>query len=306
MPKKLKTGEKGQSGEAFQLTHPDKIYWPKEKYTKKKLYDYYDSMADVILPYLKNRPESMLRHPDGIGKPGFFQKNLPETHPGFVKTILLPSENERKEVNYLVCQNKKTLLYMVNLGCIEINPWNSRIERLNYPDYAVLDLDPGKIGFAEVAAVAQAIHNLLEKIGAKGYCKTSGKTGLHIFIPLGAKYTNEQSRQFCELLANKIHDQMPDKTSVIRDPKKRRDAIYIDFLQNRIGQTLAAAYSVRPWPGATVSTPLLWKEVNKNLRPEKFTIKNIQKRLKKLGDIWKPSLGKGINMKKALFKLEKL
>ena len=287
------------------FTHLEKVYWPKEGYTKGDLIEYYTSVAEFMLPYLQDRPESLLRHPNGIDKEGFFQKNIPETHPSFVQTISLKSETDEKNVNYLVCQNKDTLLYMANLGCIEINPWNSRIKNLEYPDYAVLDLDPGDIGFDKVVIVAQEIHELLEKLGAAGYCKTSGKTGLHIFIPLGGKYTHEQSRQLSELLAHKIHDTIPATTSIVRNPAKRKDCIYIDFLQNRIGLTLAGPYSVRPFPGATVSTPLSWSEVNKKLDPAKFTIKNTLRRLEKLGDIWKPVLGKGIDMKKVLNNLSK-
>ena len=186
-------------------------------------------MADVLLPYVADRPESLLRHPNGMAKPGFFQKNLPGEHPDFVETVALRSESDGKMVQYLVCQNKQTLLYMVNLGCIEINPWNARVNNLEYPDYAVLDLDPGEIRFVEVVKVAQAIHSLLDTIGASNYCKTSGKTGLHIFIPLGAQYTHEQSRQFSELLAHKIHEQIPRTTSIVRNPAKRQDCICIDF-----------------------------------------------------------------------------
>ena len=292
------------NGQRLQLTHLDKIYWPIDGYTKNDLLEYYDSISNFILPYLKDRPESMHRFPHGILGQSFFHKNF-EAPPEWIKTFKVKSKHEDKMVRYLLCQNKATLLYMVNLGCIEINPWLSRIQSPDNPDFCVLDLDPEGISFSAVIEAAQNIHELLEEIGAKNYCKTSGATGLHICIPLCAKYSYDQSKQFAELIANIINLRLPKITSVIRSTQKRQKKVYLDFLQNRPNQTIVAPYSVRPRPLAPISTPLQWQEVVIGLNPEQFNLLTIKDRIQKIGDIWKPILGKGINLEKCLAKLKK-
>ena len=193
---------------------------------------------------------------------------------------------------------------MANLGCIEINPWNSRIQNLENPDYTIIDLDPSdKNTFEEVITVAQATKEVLDMAGIKGYCKTSGSSGMHIYIPLKAKYTYEESRDFTKLLCYYIHDMLPDLTSMARAVKDRKGKIYLDYLQNRRGQTLASPYCARPKPGATVSAPLEWKEVKSGLKIGDFTIKTMLKRLKTHGDLFTPVLETGIDMEKALIKL---
>lgn len=288
------------------ITHPDKIFWPKEKITKGDLIKYYRSVAKYILPYLKDRPESMNRHPGGITGPSFFQKNVADQSPDWVKTKKIYSESNKANINYLVCEDEATLVYMANLGCIEINPWNSRLPKLNNPDYLIIDLDPEKIAFDKVVEVALTVHKLLDSINVPNYCKTSGATGLHIYVPLAGKYTYDQTKDFAHIIAVLVNQKLPDITSVERMPKKRQKKVYLDFLQNRKGQTLAAAYSVRPKPSATVSTPLEWREVKIGLDPKNFTIKNTLARIKKKGDLWKPVLGKGADLTQALKKLERL
>lgn len=294
------------SGQEVKLTHLDKIFWPKEKITKGDLVAYYRKIAPYLLPYLKDRPESLNRHPNGINGPSFFQKNFEYQPPKFAKTKKIYSESNKGNINFLVCENEATLVYMANLGCIEINPWSSRLGSLDKPDFLVIDLDPEAISFDKVVLVAQSVHKLLDKIGVPNFCKTSGATGLHIYVPLAAKYTYDQAKDFAHIIAVLINRQLPDITSVERLPKKRRHRVYLDFLQNRKGQTLASPYSVRPKPGATVSAPLAWSEVKKGLNPSSFTIKTIFNRLKTKKDIWKPVLGKGADLKRALQKLEKL
>lgn len=287
------------------LTHLDKLYWPKEGYTKGDLIAYYLSIAKFILPYLKNRPQSLNRHPNGINGENFFQKNH-DKHPEWVMTHMVHSDSESRDVEYLLCQNAATLVYMVNLGCIEINPWLSRIPSLDKPDFCVIDLDPEDIEFTAVVKTAQAVHRLLDDIGAANYCKTSGASGLHVCIPLGRKYDYEQSKQFAQLIATVINNQLPKITSIVRSPRQRQGKVYLDFLQNRRGQTLVAPYCVRPRLGATVSTPLHWEEVTHKLTPQQFTINNIKQRIEKYGDLWKPVLGKGINLQQCLKKLQTL
>ena len=263
-----------------ELTHLDKVFWPDEQITKGNLINYYNTVYKYIIPYLRNRPQSMKRTPNGITGQSFFQKDVKEIAPDWAKTIILPADNNEKEIEYLICNDKDTLLYMVNLGCIEINPWNSTINHLDNPDYVVIDLDPSeKNSFEDVITTANVIKEIIDKAGATSYCKTSGSTGLHIYIPLGAKYTYDESRLFAELIANLAAQQIPEIATVERSLNKRHDKLYIDFLQNKKGQTLAAPYSARPKPGATVSMPLEWDEVKPGLQIAQFTIKNALQRI---------------------------
>jgi bifunctional non-homologous end joining protein LigD len=277
-----------------------KIYWPEEGITKGMLIEYYQEVAGIMLPYLKDRPQSLNRHPHGITGSSFYQKDINFDPPDYVQTKEIWSESNQKNINFLLCQNEATLIYLANLGCIEINPWFSRVQHLEKPDYLVLDLDPEDIDFGAVVKTAQAVRQVLEAAGLPGYPKTSGATGLHIYVPLAAKYDYDQAKQFAEIVARLVNDKLPDITSVLRSPAKRQQRVYVDFLQNRHGQTLAAPYSVRPKPGATVSTPLDWREVNSKLRPGQFTIKNTLRRLDKLGDIWTPVLDSGVDLLKAI------
>ncbi|SRR5258708_7926285 len=290
----------------MKLTNLDKIFWPKEKYTKGDVLEYYQKIAPYILPYLKDRPESLNRYPSGIGGKNFFQKDVDHMPPDWVKTKSIYSESNNANINYLICNDAATLLYMANLGCIEINPWFSTIKHLDKPDYAVIDLDPEKISFDKVVEVALAVHKILDNLKIPNYCKTSGATGLHIYIPLGAKYTYDQAKDFSHLIAVLANRKLPQITSLERHPAKRQKKVYLDYLQNRKGQTLVAPYSLRPKPGATVATPLEWKEVKKGLSPQDFNIQNIFSRLKKKGDLFKPVLGKGIDLQKTLKQIEKL
>lgn len=286
------------------LTHLDKIYWPDEGYTKGDLINYYREIASFMLPYLKDRPESLNRHPNGIAGKNFFQKDVSrQPPPEWVETVSIEREERGGTMTVPLCQNEETLLYLANLGCIEINPWNSRINSLEFPDYFVLDLDPEDAPFNQVVEAALAVRKVLEHAGIESVCKTSGKTGLHIYVPLAAKYEYEPVRQFAELIANLAHRELPDSTSLVRQPKHRQGKVYLDFLQNSRGQTLAAPYSVRPHPAATVSTPLKWSEVTRRLDPSRFTIRTVPKRLDKVGDLWKPAIGKGIDLEKCLERL---
>ena len=281
------------------LTHLDKIFWPADHLTKGDLITYYDHIAGTILPYLKDRPESLNRHPNGIEADSFFQKDI-EKHPDWVKTVPLYSESNHKDIHWLVANDRDTLLYMTNLGSIELNPWHSRITDPDHPDYCLLDLDAKTISFDAVITVAQEAHRLLAELDVTACVKTSGKTGLHICIPLGAKYTYEQSKQFAQILMNLLHDRLADITSVERNPDKREHKVYLDFLQNRAGQTMAAPYCVRPVPGATVSTPLSWDEVNPQLDPRTFTLRTTLSRLARVGDLWQPVIGPGIDLEAVL------
>lgn len=288
------------------VTNIDKVYFPEEGLTKGEVIEYYISMADYILPYLKGRPESLLRNPNGIHAQSFFHKDAADNAPAFVKNQEIYSESNKKEINYIICDNLPTLVYLNNLGCIEINPWHSTLKSLENPDYMIIDIDPSEENtFDQVIEVALSVKEILNKAGAESYCKTSGASGLHVYVPTAKKYTYEQIKDFAYLVCVMVNSKLKDFTTLERNLKKRGNKqIYLDYLQNRWGQTIASVYSLRPKPGATVSTPLLWKEVKKGLSPKEFTTYNTLKRVKKMGDIFKGVLGKGIDLRKCLKNLE--
>ena len=293
-----------QSGKLpFEVTHQDKVFFPKHKYTKGDLFKYYESTAEYILPYLKDRPLSLNRMPNGITGPSFFQKNN-EHLPDWVPSADIFSDSNNSDLHWIVGGKLETLLYIVQLGSIEINPWNSRVGHLEKPDWIVIDLDPEGIGFEKVIEVALTVKEVCDEWKIPAYPKTSGKTGIHIYIPMQAKYTYEQGKNLAHLIVLEVNKRQPKITSVERMPEKRKHKIYLDFLQNREGQTLAAPYSVRPTQEASVSTPLHWDEVKPGLNPLDFTIKNTAARLKRHGDLWKPVMDKGIDLKAVLKNLE--
>ena len=288
------------------LTNQNKIFFPESGYTKGDIINYYREISDFILPYLKDRPQSMNRFPNGINGKSFYQKDVDmDKIPRWLKTTQIYSESNDKEIDYLLCNDTATLVYMANLGCIEINPWNSTIRNIDKPDWLIIDLDPEEIEFEYVVKTALVVKEVLDDMNSPSFCKTSGATGLHIYVPLGAKYDYEPVKLLAQLIARTVNIRLPDFTSIERPLKTRQNRVYIDFLQNRKAQTLAAPYSVRPKQGATVSTPLLWEEVNEKLSPSQFNINNTLSRLGKHGDLWKPVLEKGIDIELIIKKLEK-
>ncbi|HLN54610.1 MAG TPA: DNA ligase D [Bacteroidales bacterium] len=293
------TQVKDISGHDLKFTNLSKVYWPEEGYTKRDLINYYYQVADYILPYLKDRPQSLNRFPNGIKGKSFYQKNVKGKSPDWVITFpYTTSDGEHKE--YLIGNDEATLLWMANLGCIEMNPWFSRFQKEDYPDFCIIDLDPDKNTFEQVIEAALETKKVLDSLGVPSYPKTSGSTGIHVYIPLAAKYTYDQSQMFGRLIANLVHQRIPGYTSVERLVKNRGGKMYIDFLQNRPEATVAGPYSLRPKPGATVSMPLHWDEVKKGLKMADFTIKNAVARLKREGDLFRDVLGEGIDIEKIL------
>nr|WP_315085919.1 DNA ligase D [uncultured Chryseobacterium sp.] len=297
---KEKTQVKKVGKHELKFTNLDKIFWPNEKITKRDLINYYYQVAPFILPYLKDRPQSMNRFPNGIEGKSFYFKNVTDTAPDWAETYLYESDSDEEDKHYLVGNDEETLLYMANLGCIEMNPWNSTVKKPEYPTYCIIDLDPDKNSFDQVIEAAQVTKQILDDMGIESFCKTSGSTGLHIYIPLGNKYTYEQSKEFARVIVTLVHRELPDYTSLERAIKDRKGRMYLDFLQNRPHATIASVYSVRPKPGATVSMPLHWHEVKKGLKMSDFHIFNAMHRLASEGDIFKPVLGKGIDLKAAI------
>lgn len=306
LPEDEKQVERKVDGKLLTFTHLDKLYWPDEGITKRDMINYYAAIADYILPYLKNRPQSLNRFPEGIKGFSFYQKNVEDKVADWITRFPYVSDSDGQTKEFMVCDNKASLLYMANLGCIEMNPWHSRINKPEKPDYCLIDLDPDTNSFDQVIATAREVKQVLDQIGALSFVKTSGATGMHILIPLGAKYSFDQSRMLAELIVGVVNKRLPGNTSVVRTPAKRKGKIYLDFLQNRQIQTMASAYCLRPRPGATVSAPLHWDEVKPGLKVSDFNIYNMQQRLAREGDLLKGLLGKGINMNSVLNKLKTL
>ncbi len=291
-------------GHDLKFTNLSKVYWPEEGITKRDMFNYYYRVAEYILPYLKDRPMSLNRFPNGINGKSFYQKDVKGKAPEWVtKTFpYTTSDGEHKE--YLVGSDESYLLWMASLGCIEMNPWFSRVQSPDNPDYCVIDLDPDKNTFNQVIEAALEVKKVLDAVGVPCYPKTSGSTGIHIYIPLGAKYSYDQSQMFARLIVNLVHKQIPEYTSLERMIANRKGKMYLDFLQNRPGATIAGPYSLRPKPGATVSMPLHWDEVKLGLTMKDFTIYNSVERLKLEGDLFKGVLGKGIDLEAVIKKAQ--
>ena len=260
-----------------------KVYWPADKYTKGDLIEYYRAVSRWLLPYLDNRPVVLTRYPDGIDGKSFYQKDAPAFAPDWMQTIPIWSEDTQREIRYFVCDCEEALLYLANMGSIPLHIWASRNGSLELPDWCVIDLDPKEAPFSDVIRCAQVLHRVCESAGLPNYVKTTGKTGLHIMLPLGRQCTYEQSRLLGELLARVVLREVGDIATITRHVTKRGDKVYLDYLQNRHGQTIVAPFSVRPLAGATVSMPLLWDEVDSSLDPKTFTIRTALERMERAG-----------------------
>lgn len=261
----------------------DKVFWPEEGYTKGDLIEYYRSISPWLLPYLKERPVVLTRFPDGINGKSFYQKDAPSFVPDWIQTIPIWSEDTQRDINYFVCNDVESLVYLVNLGTIPLHIWGSRISDLTKPDWCLIDLDPKDAPFAHVITLARTMKKLCDDVAMPAFIKTTGKSGLHIMLPLGRQLTYDQCLQLAILFARLVTDEHPDIATTARTISKREGKVYVDAFQNRAGQLMVAPYSVRPLPGAPVSMPLAWNEVNAKLHNSKFTITNALKRMQKLG-----------------------
>lgn len=295
------------NGHDLKFTNLSKVFWTEEKVTKRDMLNYYYQVVPYMLPYMKDRPQTLNRFPNGIHGKSFYQKDVTGKVPSWLETYEYFSEGDQRKKHFLVCTDEASLLYIASMGCIEMNPWSSRVQSPDNPDWCILDLDPGKkTEFSEVIEAAQVIKALLDAIEIKAFCKTSGSTGLHIYIPLNAKYTYEDSKEFGRALVTYVQKQLPQTTSIERKVSDRNGKLYLDFLQNRPQATVAAPYSMRPKPGAPISMPLHWDEVKPGLAIRDFNIHNAISRIREHGDLFKGVLGKGIDINKALNKLAKL
>lgn len=249
-------------GRHLLLSNLDKLYWPDDGYTKGQLVAYYADNFSYLASYLRDRPLVVTRYPNGITEKFFYQKNVPAGAPDWITTFPVPTESEKRVINYIICNDLPTLIWLVNSGAIELHPWLSRITSLDYPDFAVFDLDPDPpSGLEEAKKVALTLRALLLPLGLDLRVKTSGATGLHVYVPLKGTDTYEQVREFCGIVARAVAQNLPSLVTVERKISERQGKVYIDWLQNIRGQTICAPYSVRPLSGAPVSTPITWEEL---------------------------------------------
>lgn len=289
------------NGHELKFPNLSKVYWPDEGYTKRDMLNYYYQVTPYMLPYMKDRPQTLNRFPNGIYGESFYQKDVTGKVPSWIETYKYFSEGDQRQKHFMVCTDEASLLYIAALGCIEMNPWSSRVDSPDNPDWCVIDLDPDKkTKFEQVIEAAQVTKEVLDALGLPSFPKTSGSTGLHIYIPLGAKYDYEESKEFARSLVKIVNAQIPTFTSIERKVSDRNGKMYLDFLQNRPQATLAGPYSLRPKPAAPVSMPLDWSEVKKGLTIQKFTLKNAMARLKETGDLFEGVLGEGIDMEAAI------
>ncbi|TLX87961.1 MAG: DNA ligase D, partial [Thaumarchaeota archaeon] len=323
------------------VTNPSKVYWKATKnhpaYLKRDLIDYYDKITDVILPHLEDRPLSLSRYPNGIYGKSFYQKDWDQKKPDYVATAKIHSEHRGDSINYIICNNKETLLWVANLGCIEMHPWYSRIKDfrscntstllyeekcgLNFPDFIVFDLDPyiysGKeqkgeepqyniAGFKAAVDVAHELKDIFRKLKINSYLKTSGKSGLHIYVPILNIYSYEQTKSFAEVIANIMVTKFPKKVTLEWSTSKRKGKVFFDYNQNVRGKTIASVYSLRPTPDGTVSMPIDWKNIDE-VYPTDFTITNAPDLIRKRSDTWyailsdKQDIGKLISQAQEIY-----
>ena len=271
---------------AVDVTSLDRLYWPGEGYTKGDLIRYYLEIGRTIMPYLKDRPAILKRYPNGISGQMFFQHNV-ESAPAVLKTVELESEQGRR-LNYAVFTDLASLIYLANIGTIEQHPWHSRLASLDHPDYIVFDLDPHGAPFENVLKTALAMRDVLKELKLAGYPKTSGSSGVHIYVPVRRGYDYEEVADFSEEVSRRVAERVSRIATIERRiAERKKDQVYVDWQQNARGKSAAAVYSARARPGATVSTPVTWQEIARGFEISDFTIMTVPPRLKKKGDLWK-------------------
>jgi bifunctional non-homologous end joining protein LigD len=294
-------------GHTLKFTNLKKVFYPDEGYTKRDVINYYDAVSALMLPHLKDRPLSLKRYPNGIKDEFFFQKHVPETFAPWLRTELIDSDHNEAPINYVFSQDRASLLYLANLGCIDQNPWMSRLGSLDNPDFILIDLDPQECPYDMIVEAALLVKQVLEEIGLEGYPKTTGGRGMHVYVPVETDYSYEQTRTFAEVIARIVVRRKPELFTTPRSVAKReRNRVYFDWVQNAKSKTIAAPYVLRAYPGAPVATPLEWGEVRKGLNPSQFNIANARERFREKGDLFAGVLKRPQKMEKALGKLEKL
>lgn len=293
-------------GRRLKFTNLKKIFYPADGYTKRDVINFYAAVAPLLLPHLHARPLSLRRYPNGIESESFFQKQAAESFPAWLHTESIQTDKESR-TDFVVCDDKASLLYLANLGCIDQNPWMSRVGSLENPDFILIDLDPYHCGFDRIVEAAQVIKQKLDLIALQGYPKTTGGDGMHIYIPVETSYTYAQTRSFAEILARWVTAERPDLFTTPRTVAAReKGKVYFDWMQNAEGKTISAPYVLRAYPGALVATPLKWEEVRPGLKPTQFHIGNVLRRFERVGDLFAGVLKKPQEMEPALERLTKL
>ena len=269
------------------IKNPQKIFWPEDNFTKADVMKYYADMWSYLSPHIHNRPVSLVRYPNGITGDFFYQKNIPNPPP-WVQTF--PVQSDQRMVNYGLINNLETLIWMVNLGCIEVHPWLSAVDSLDSPSYIIFDLDPMEPAvFNDAVRIALYIKSILDALSLKSFPKISGATGIHIYLPVKKIYTFTQTSSFVKKIGEIIIKSFPDLATNERKVTDRTGKVYIDHLQNLSGKTIASVYSLRPFPGAPASLPVYWEELP-DVHPLMFNIRTAPKRVQKIGDLFKPLL----------------
>lgn len=281
------------SGPAVSVSNPDKLFWPESNITKADLVAYYTDIAEAILPHLAGRPMVMNRFPDGYQGESFYQKHAPEHRPAWLETVTVQSESAQRAIDYVLCGDEAHLRWLANAGCIEMNPWLSRLPDLDAPTQVLFDLDPNPpTDFSHAAEVALALHSVLDRIGLEGFAKSSGGRGIHVMVGIQEGLSFEFVRLFAELVARVLVRQNPELVTVEQAKQKRGARVGVDYRQNRRGSTIASVYSVRPRAGAPVSCPLDWEELEAGLDPGQFSLDSVRERVRTRGDLFYPVLAK--------------
>lgn len=292
-------------GHRLKFTNLDKVFFPREGWTKRDVITFYDRVSKWVLPHLKDRPLSMKRYPNGIAEEFFFQKNAGAHFPHWLHCEPIEEGHPPKTNHYPLANDRASLLYLANLGCIDQNPWMSRVGNLDHPDWMLLDLDPVDTPFDQIVEAMLLVRELLVRLGLKGYPKTTGGDGMHVYVPLDPVYTYDQVRSFAELISHLAVGREPNLFTTPRSVDKRKKGrVYFDYLQIGMGKTIAAPYVVRAYDGAPVATPLDWKEVKRGLRPTDFRIDNAVERFERVGDLFAPVLLGGQKLENALVRVE--
>lgn len=292
------------AGRTLTITNPTKLLWPEDAITKAELIEYYTQMAPYLLPYLRDRPLVLTRYPDGIHGKSFYHKDAPNGTPDWMRTWPFRAEDDRI-LQFLVAQEPAALTFVANLGAIELHPWLSRCASPDNPDWAVIDLDPSEgCTFKEVVTLARLVRQILAAVRIEGFPKLSGATGIHIFCPCGPGYTYAETAAFCEAIGRVLLKVYPQKVTLERMVARRTGKIYVDYLQNRRGQTITAVYGVRPMPGAPVSAPVTWAEIEAG--PPRFTIRTVPGRLRQVGDLFAPVLTMAQDLSRATAELNEM
>jgi bifunctional non-homologous end joining protein LigD len=287
------------------LTNPDRVLFPDDGITKSELFDYYDAVAPVLVPHLRDRPFTMKRYREGMAGEGFFQKQAPRGMPAWIATRqfrTFPRGGDSRLVDFPLVNSREALLWMVQMHCIDMNAWYSRVDKPHRPDFVVFDLDPPDGGFALAVRVAHLVREALEELGLRSYAKTSGADGIHVLVPITRRSTFDETYEFAERVSRSLEERYTGLATT-EWLKRKRSGVLVDHRQNGWGKTIASVYSVRPRPGAPVSTPLRWDELTEEVTPRQFGMREVLVRVKRVGDLYEPVLRGGQTLGPALRKM---